>query len=67
MASVMIDPHNRESFVNHGWLEAIQVIILLGFTETIPGKHLNQIEMYMYMKMQISAFLCPRHEMAGGI
>jgi hypothetical protein len=53
----MIDPLNRE-WVNQSWLvkHYTQVIILLGFTETTPGKYPNRIEIY-YRKLQISALL----------
>jgi hypothetical protein len=49
----MIDPHDRECLINHNWLNTTQVIILLGFTETTPGKHPNRIE--IHIKMQIYA------------
>jgi hypothetical protein len=53
--SAMIDSHNRECPINQGWLITTQVIILLSFTETTPGKHLEQIEI-LYKNAKLSIF-----------
>jgi hypothetical protein len=62
----MIDPHNRECLINNGLLNATQVMILLGFTETTQGKlYANRIELHTCIYKNTNFCIVNLRELSG--